>query len=150
MKKGFLFIALMFITMIGFSQVVDPASFTFSAKKKTANVYEVIMTVTLEKGWHIYSQNTGKGGPLPTKITFKANPLITLDGKIIEKGKLQKSFDENFKTNVLQYSNTVVFVQVVKVKAGIKTNITGNIQYMLCNDKSCLAPTKKTFDIKLN
>jgi len=130
------------------AQVQNPVQWKFEAKKKGAD-YEIVITATVDKPWHIYSQNTGKGGPVPTNITFKKNPLVTLSGKVIETGKLEKVYDKNFSTDVLFYSNKVVFTQLVKVKAGVKTNVSGTVEYMVCDDEQCLPPTKKTFDIKL-
>ncbi len=148
MKK----IILLFLFSVGIlalqAQVKDPVKWKYEAKKK-GDAYEVIITANVEKPWHIYSQNTGKGGPIPTKITFKTNPLVKAEGAAKETGKLEKIYDKNFGTDVLFYSNNVVFTQAVKVKAGVKTNVSGTVEYMVCDDEQCLPPTKKTFDIKL-
>ncbi len=130
------------------AQVQNPVKWKYEAKK-VGSTYNVIITATVDNHWHIYSQNTGKNGPVPTTITFKTNPLVTLVGKVKEAGKLEKIYDKNFQTDVLFYSNKVVFIQTIKVKAGIKTNISGIVEYMVCDDEKCLPPTKKTFDIKL-
>ena len=141
--------ALFSVTMLATNaQVQNPVKWKYEAKKKGAN-YEVVITATVDKPWHIYSQNTGKNGPVPTTITFKTNPLITLNGKVKEAGKLEKIYDKNFQTDVLFYSGSVVFTQTIQVKAGVKTNISGTVEYMVCDDEKCLPPTKKTFDIKL-
>jgi DsbC/DsbD-like thiol-disulfide interchange protein len=131
------------------AQPKDPVTWTYQAIKKNDKSYDLIITATLPKPWHIYSQNTGDGGPIPTKINFNANPLIIKEGKIIETGKLVKTYDENFKTNVLYYSDKVVFTQSIKLKTAAKTTVTGKFEYMVCNDEMCLPPTKKTFAIKL-
>jgi thiol:disulfide interchange protein DsbD len=147
--KKIVFAALM---LVGFStlhtQVKNPVQWQFEAKKKGVD-YEIVLTATVDKPWHIYSQNTGKNGPVPTTFSFKKNPLVTISGKVIETGKLEKVYDKNFSTDVLFYSNKVVFVQLVKVKAGVKTNVSGTVEYMVCDDEQCLPPTKKAFDIKL-
>lgn len=148
MKKVYTLLLSFFVVAATFAQATN-ITWTFVSKKKSADTYEIVVTANVAKPWHIYSQNTGDGGPLPTKFTFNANPLVTIVGKTAEKGKLVKTHDKNFNTNVLFYSNTVTFTQTVKVKAGVKTNLTGNVNYMLCDDEKCLAPTKKTFDIKL-
>ncbi|MFL9484771.1 protein-disulfide reductase DsbD domain-containing protein [Chitinophagaceae bacterium LWZ2-11] len=148
--KKFLLVSL--LSVVGFAvqaQIKDPVIWKYEAKKKAAGVYELTITATVESPWHIYSQNTGKGGPVATAFTYKANPLVTLDGKTKENGKLEKVFDKSFNTNVLYYSNTVTFVQTVKVKGGVKTNVSGVVEYMVCDDEQCLPPTKKPFDIKL-
>jgi thiol:disulfide interchange protein DsbD len=151
MKKTLtLFFAFAFCLFnFAFAQPKDPVSWTYEAKKKTDKTYDLVITATLPKPWHIYSQNTGDGGPIPTQISFNANPLIVKEGKVIETGKLIKTFDENFKTNVLYYSDKVVFTQSIKLKTAAKTTITGKVDYMTCNDQLCLPPTKKAFTIKL-
>lgn len=131
------------------AQPKDPVAWTYTAKKKTDKTYDIIITATLPKPWHIYSQNTGSDGPVPTSISFNANPLITKEGKVTEGGKLEKTYDENFKTNVLFYSNKVTFTQAIKLKTAAKTTIGGKIEYMVCNDQMCLPPKKISFSVKL-
>lgn len=149
MKKLFFILSVVASFSFAFAQPKSPVSFNFEAKKKSLGVYEIIITSTVPEPWHIYSQNTDKGGPIPTKITFKPNPLIKLESKIKEVGKLQKIFDKTFGVNVMYYSNSVQFIQTIKVKAGIKTNIIGTIEYMVCDDKECLPPKKQNFELTL-
>lgn len=130
-------------------QIRYPATWFFAAKKKTADTYEVTLTAVVEKPWHIFSQNTGKGGPIPTRVSFKANALQSVVGKTKEVGKLQKAFDQNFNTDVLFYSNKVQFMQAVRVKGAAKTTLSGTVEYMVCDDTQCLPPTKKSFDLTL-
>ena len=149
MKKILLSAIFGFIALAVSAQIKNPVSWTFESKKKASGMYDVIITANVEKGWHIYSQNTGSNGPIPTKITFKQNPLVSIAGKIAEKGKIEKFYDKNFKTNVLYYANKVVFVQSIKNKNNVKTNIVGTVEYMVCDDSQCLPPKKQSFDIKL-
>lgn len=149
MKKIVFVFALMFFFSYIHAQIKDPVSWKYEAVKKSGDTYELVITATVEKPWHIYSQNTGAGGPVPTNFTFKKNPLVDLSGKTQEVGKLQKTYDNNFKTNVLYYSGQVVFKQLVKVKGNVKTNVSGVVEYMVCDDQQCLPPTKKSFEIKL-
>ena len=149
MKKITLTLFSVVITAIAIGQMKNPVSWDYAAKKKTANTYEVTLTATVEHPWHIYSQNTGKGGPVPTTVSFKTNPLVIKSGSVKEIGKLEKVFDKNFNTNVLFYSNQVQFVQTVKVKGNAKTNLSGMIEYMVCDDSQCLPPVKKSFELKL-
>ncbi len=132
------------------AQPKDPVTWTYTATKKSNNVYDVVIKANLPKPWHIYSQNTGDGGPIPTKITFNKNPLINFIGKIVEVGNLEKKYDENFKTNVLNYSNEVSFVQTIKLKVAAKTRIVAKVEYMVCDDEKCLPPTTKQFSININ
>ncbi len=150
MKKLSITVAFAFITALAFGQIENPVSWSYEAKKKTENTYEIILTAVFEHPWHLYSQNTEKGGPIPTEIKFKPNPLVTVKpGKLKEIGKLEKTKDDNFGVMVSSYSEKVQFVQTVTVKGKVKTNIAGTIEYMVCNDVKCLPPTKKSFDLKL-
>ena len=149
MKKLILLMVVIATGVLGFAQNKDHVSWKFESKKKAANEYTIIITATLDKPWHIYSQNSGKEGPIPTSFSFKKNPLISLLGKTSETGKQEKSYDDLFKTQVIYYNNIVVFTQSIKLKGVVKTTFTGTVDYMLCNDKECTPPTKKTFDISL-
>ncbi|MCK9402975.1 MAG: hypothetical protein M0Q26_06225 [Chitinophagaceae bacterium] len=153
MKKIFATLVLTMTAGFVFSQAQNPVSWTYEAKKKTADSYEIILTATVEHPWHIYSQHTGKGGPIATEIRFKPNPLVIVQkGTAKEIGKLEKTMDSNFGPKpiaVSYYSNKVVFVQSVKLKGNIKTNVSGIVEYMVCDDSRCLPPVKKSFDLKL-
>lgn len=147
-----LFLSLVAICSISFVQAQlkkDPVTWTFTVSKKSADTYVVTASAQVPKPWHIYSQNTPAGGPVPTSVKFKANPLVTLVGKTKEAGKMQKVYDENFGVDVLYYSNELVLSQEVKVKNKVKTTLSGTVEYMVCDDKECLPPTRKTFEVSL-
>jgi hypothetical protein len=50
---------------------------------------------------------------------------------------------------VKYYSDKVEFTQTIIVKGKAKTNVSGTVEYMVCNDERCLPPNVKSFDIKL-
>ena len=153
MKKLVTVIVFTCLASLSFAQVENPVSWSYEAKKKSANTYEIVITANVESPWHIYSQNTGKGGPIATEIKFKPNPLVTVPAaKPKEMGKIEKVMDNNFGTQPVQvsyFSDKVQFVQTVTVKGNVKTNLAGTVEYMVCNDSKCLPPTKKSFDLKL-
>jgi thiol:disulfide interchange protein DsbD len=129
------------------AQVKNPVQWAFSSKKISADRYEVHLTATIEKGWHIYSQTTPDGGPVPTSIEYLKNPLFTLDGTTKEVGKMEQHNEPLFGVDVKQFSNKVDFVQVVKLKSKAKTVLNGSIEFMTCNDHECLPPKAIKFSI---
>lgn len=131
-----------------FAQLKDPVKWSATSRKK-ANGYEVVLMATLPKPWHIYSQNTGEGGPVATNFKFTKNPLLTFDGGVREVGKLKENYDKLFDTKVKYYADKVDFVQTVKVRGNVKTNVNVTVEYMTCDDSQCLPPTKKTFNVSL-
>ena len=150
MKKFAFVFLLIVITGHVFSQVKNPVKWSFASKKINETTYEVSLTATLDPAWHIYSQTTPEGGPSATTISFTKNPLVTLDGEAKEVGKLEQKHEELFGVDVKQFSNKVIFVQSVKLKAKAKTAINGTIEFMTCNNKECLPPTTQKFSVTLN
>lgn len=150
MKKTVLTMATFVVfCSLSFAQVKDPVHWSFSSKKINATTYEIHLAASIESGWHTYSQTTPEGGPIPTSITFTKNPLVTLTGSIKEIGKLEQHNEPLFGVDVKQFSNKVDFVQTIKLKATVKTNVTGSIEFMVCNDKECLPPKTEKFSIDL-
>src|SRR4051812_36024123 len=149
MKKTALLIILFFTAVSGMGQLKDSFQWNFLAVKKADKIYEVTFTATIAKPWHIYSQLTPAGGPVATKIEYKTNPLMTVNGKAKENGSLKNVHDKYFGVDVKYFDDQVVFVQTVNLKSNVKTNISGTIEYMVCNDEECLPPKKVPFDLKL-
>lgn len=130
------------------AQIESPVKWDYSAKKISEKMYELHITANLDGNWHIYAQDAGEG-PEPTSFSFAANPLVKLDGQVKESGKLEKSYDPNFKSVLKFYSNKVDFIQKVKMKSSASTLVKGTVSYMVCNDKKCLPPKEIPFSIKL-
>jgi hypothetical protein len=143
---------LLTLAVIGFAVAraqERPVSWNFSAKKIADKTYEVHMTANISGDWHLYAQNVGVDGPFPTAFTFTKNPLLTVDGKPKELGKLIRKKEDVWDGIVNYYEKTVDFVQVVKVKGSAKTNLSGKVEFMVCNDEKCLPPTEVPFSVNI-
>ena len=128
----------------------NPVSWSFSAKKVDDKTYEVHMTANIQPGWHLYSQNQPDDAiAVPTGFTINNNPLLKLDGKVKEMGTMEKFHDKKLDVSANQYSNKVDFVQVVKLKANAKTNVTDSVEFQTCNDEKCLPPKTVNFSVAL-
>ena len=137
--KKVLFIALLAVAGSAVRAQVNPIGWEFTAKKTADKTYEVHMKATIPAGWHLYSQVQPEDAiAIPTQFTINPNPLISADGKITEKGKMEKFHDAKLDISANQFSGSVDFVQVVKLKANAKTNVTGTVQFQTCNDQKCL------------
>ena len=129
---------------------LNPVSWTFTAKKISDKVYEVRLKATMQNGWHLYSQTQPDDAiAIPTTFTLNNNPVLKLEGKIKEVGKMQKYHDAKLAISANQYASKVDFVQMVKLKANVKTNLTGNVEYQTCDDKKCLPPKTVNFSIAI-
>lgn len=146
-KLLFSFVFLMVAGASAFAQL-NPVSWAFNSKKIGDKTYEVRMTATMQPGWHLYSQVQPEDAiAIPTDIQFNKNPLISLNGAIKEVGKMEKFKDDKLGVAANQYAKKVEFVQVVKLKANAKTNLTGTIEYQTCDDEKCLPPKKVNFNL---
>jgi len=128
----------------------NPVSWSFTAKKVGDKLYEVHMKATIQTSWHLYSQTQPEDAiAIPTEFVIKANPLYTLDGKIKEVGKMEVMHDKELGVSANQYSTSVDFVQKIKLKANVKTNFSGTVEYQTCDDHKCLPPKTVPFNIAI-
>ena len=148
MRRIFLSL-LLSIPFASFAQVQNPVSWSFTSKKIGEGNHEIHLTATIQPGWHIYSQTTPAGGPLPTTIKFNMNALVKMDGTAKEDGKIEQRYEPLFNVDVKQFSKKVDFIQSVSIKGKVQTSVTGSIEYMVCNDKECLAPKEVSFSISI-
>ena len=147
--------SLFFFSMLLFSLVtaqaqnnLHPIAWQYSAKKIAERTYEVHLTAQLEAGWHAYSQQQPKDAVAqPTQIHFKSNPLISITGKVREVGTMEKWKDDASGIMANQYANQVDFVQIVRLKAKVKTNVSGSLTYQVCTNEMCLPPKTDAFSI---
>ena len=129
----------------------NPVTWTFTSKKLPNGNYEIYMTATIDKGWHLYSQTQPDDAiASPTTFTITSNPLIEMVGKVEEIGKMQKFHDKELDFSANQYSEKVDFVQTIKLKGKVKTNFNGSVEYTTCDDKKCLPPKTVNFKVALN
>jgi thiol:disulfide interchange protein DsbD len=150
MKKILLSVVLIAGVLFAQAQFTNPVQWTFTSKKIADKTFEVYLTANIQSGWHLYSQNQPKDAVnIPTEVLFNKNPLVAIDGKTAEVGKMELYQDKKLKISANQYANKVIFVQKVKVKSAAKTTISGSVEYQTCDDKKCLPPKKELFKVAL-
>ncbi|MEI9917324.1 MAG: protein-disulfide reductase DsbD domain-containing protein [Bacteroidota bacterium] len=116
----------------------------FSSIQKSGSEWKLLMTATVDRGWHVYSQSIEEGGPMPTSVVFDKDAGYKLVGKTIESGDVKKSYDSTFMMDVALYEDKVVFSQRVKVRSKMK--ITGQVSYSVCSEQTCV-PGETRFSI---
>jgi hypothetical protein len=148
MKKIFLFAFIISSVNLLTAQTSKQVNWTYTTKKIADKTYEVHMTASINGDYHLYAQDAGGDGPIPTAFSFSKNPVLQLNGKVKEVGSLVKKFDKTWNHDLKYYEKNVDFVQVVKLKANIKTDLIGKVEFMVCNDRQCLPPAD--VEIKVN
>ena len=153
MKTLFTTAALFFLGCCAYAQnpyAQSPVSWNFSSKKVSDKTFEVHLTANIQPGWHLYSQEQPDDAiAIPTSVKINNNPLLKLDGKVKEVGSMEKYKDKILGISAHQYSKTVDFIQLVKMKSNAMTNVSGSVAFQTCDDKKCLPVKTVNFNIAL-
>ena len=145
MKNIILLFALSTLSTIGYSQI-NPVSWQFRLEKVDQTTHQLICEATIDAGWFVYSQFLNPDeGPIPTKITIDENDEVTVVGKSEETGGRKEGMDPIFEMMIVKFGKKAVFSQ--KIKVGNAQVVTGNIEYMTCDDEQCLPPTTESFEL---
>ncbi len=148
-KKLVLTVSLVLTALFSFGQILNPASWKFSAEVHSDTEATLKMEATVEPGWHIYSTTlSGDDGPLPTEFIFKPSKQFSLIGGVVEPAP-KVEFDPNFQMEVKYFSNKVVFKQKIIYNSKIRFPVTGEVSWMLCDDTRCLPPEYLDFTIDI-
>jgi DsbC/DsbD-like thiol-disulfide interchange protein len=149
MKKLTVFLMAV-MAVFGAQAQLNPVNWSFTSKKIADKTYEIHLTATMQPGWHLYSQVQPEDAvAIPTGFKLNSNPLLALNGNIKEVGKMEKFHDAKLEVSANQYAGKVDFVQVVKLKGNVKTNLTGSVEFQTCDDKKCLPPKTVNFSIAI-
>ena len=145
-KLYFLFFALVAFTSTQ-AQILDPSKWTSRTEKISGNEFNLIFEGTIDDGWHIYSQWTPDGGPLPMEVTIKnAKNNFQLVGKAQE-SKTKKQFNPVFEVDEIYWEKKVTITQKVKVINEKLTSIDATLEFQICKE-SCINQDKN-FTFKL-
>lgn len=109
---------------------------------------EIVVTATIDKGWHLYSINNAEDlGPVPTAIAIAKIRGLKLKGKFREDEPIN-AYDPNFGTHVAYHENRVEFRQKVKIRKTKQINL--KVFYMVCDDSQCLPPIEVSLSIDIH
>ena len=138
MKRLLTFLFFISISISLFSQVVDPVSWDYSVKKTGDNTAELIFEADINGNWHLYAQNFDEGGPVRTNFQFDESDNFELVGETSESPAPKEEYDELFEMDVKYFSDHATFTQKIKLLTDKSFNITGNIEYQVCEADKCV------------
>lgn len=135
-----------FNSLMLFSQMpADPATWTFKVEKSTGDEATLVFDVKFEKGWHMYSQFTADGGPLPAVFTMDSVNCFQKTGSVTEPVPVTE-FDSLFGVTVKYFIEAATFKQKIKLN-GKSCNIKGKIEYQACKEACIFYSKEFTFYI---
>ena len=146
MKKLISSIMLALIALVAQAQILTPVKWKIKLDDKGgAPEKEIVFTATADKGWHLYDMNLPEGGPVSTSFTFETLNGAELIGQPVPSVKPTTVYDEQFAMNLRWYPGTVSFIQKLKVTDPAKFKVEGEVEFMACNDETCLPPDQISF-----
>lgn len=146
MKKLISSIMLALIALAAQAQILTPVKWKIKLDDKGgAPEKEIVFTATADKGWHLYDMNLPEGGPVSTSFTFETLNGAELIGQPVPSVKPTTVYDEQFAMNLRWYPGTVSFIQKLKVTDPAKFKVEGEVEFMACNDETCLPPDQIPF-----
>jgi thiol:disulfide interchange protein len=120
-------------------QKLGHTSWSYSIKQNGCEA-ELIATAMIDDGWYIYSQfQPNEDGPIATSFKFKTSADYELIGKVSE-GKAKSKYMEGFDGNYNIFEHTVTFKQKIKIKGKKDFTVTGEMEFMQCDESMCLPP----------
>ena len=134
------FVALATVTLQ--AQIQTPVRVKVALEKVSDTEVQVVYSLTMDRGWHVYSMNLPEDGP--TSAAFVAEKLegAKLNGALKAEGKEHEAYDQNFDMTLRYFEKEVRFVQMVTLSGGPYL-IKGYLEYGACNDENCLPPAKE-------
>lgn len=148
MRHLAILITAILLSTASYAQIMKPVHWSWQAQKVKEGEYKLVFTALIDKPWHTYGINIPDGGPVRTSFTYDKNGDVQTVGKMTESGpKMKDAMDDVFQIKLRYFEEKAVFEQTVKAKKG--TKVTGTLEFMACDDKSCLAPERKKFEITI-
>ena len=141
---------LFFISLLGFfssvAQIVNPVNWEKSIKTTSETSGEIIFTATIDDGWHMYGlELPAESGIQATTVEWNTLEGVKLVGELTPSRPAHEAFDAVMDMKLSWWEKDITLTQKFDI-TDKSYKIIGNIKYMVCNDKTCQAPTKEAFE----
>jgi thiol:disulfide interchange protein DsbD len=149
LKKVFLLSFLLFLLTQTYSQVLEPAKWSWSASKKIVKIgdeIELIFKVEIEDNWYVYANDFDpECGPLLTKVSFTPSASFKTVGELKAINPKTKH-DEAFGCDVKIFEHNGEFRQKIKVLSE-NLKISGEYDGQTCTEAGKCIPFDGEFTI---
>ncbi|MBP7407536.1 MAG: hypothetical protein KA941_02140 [Flavobacteriales bacterium] len=138
---------LSFLGLLAPAHPAAPVAWSFEAHAQKDGVVLVELLAKVEDGWHLYATTLpSAGGPLPTIFRFTPSNSYAIVGELQEPAPVEE-YDANFGMLVRHHSGEPRFVLAIEPSGGTPFVVEGELEYMVCNEKTCLPPVTVPFRI---
>lgn len=148
-KRQMLMLLGLMMTLITSAQMLEPIKWNATLHQGDDGNSEIVLSASLERGWHLYGLSLPEGGPNQTSISFDLPEGVKLNGTIVPSCPAIEKFDPIFQLPLSWWDSDVSFTQKLTTPADASGNIVVGVRFQGCNDETCTAPTKKEFTLQL-
>ncbi|MBA6152907.1 protein-disulfide reductase DsbD family protein [Gelidibacter maritimus] len=149
MRTIFLYFLLVSLTWTtAKAQVLDPVKWSTSVEKISDTEYDLISTATIDRGWHLYSQEVPEDGPIPTTFMYDTGKDVELIGNTTEEEGRTVN-DPVFNMRIKYFDDSAEFRQRINILNKELSIVKGEVEFMVCDDMRCLPPAYIDLDFDL-
>ncbi len=147
--KGVLVVLFGFLAMSAITAQTDesPVVWSQEVNQISDTEFELVLTAEIMSGWHVYSQHTPPGGPLPTEFTYVgAGESYELLGDT-EESETETAFSDIFEVDETFFKNEARFTQKIRITDKDLQQVRLDLFYQVC--KEVCIPVEETFYFSL-
>src|SRR5690606_23225909 len=149
MRNIFLYFLLVSLTWTtAKAQVLEPVKWSTSVEKISDTEYDLISKATIDRGWHLYSQEVPEDGPIPTTFIYDTGKDAELIGNTTEEEGRTVN-DPVFNMRIKYFDDSAEFRQRINVLNKELSIVKGEEEFMVCDDMRCLPPAYIDLDFDL-
>ena len=126
----------------------NPVTWNWSLNDDGDGTKTLVFDATVDEGFHLYDLGPYEGGPTPTSFTFTTEGDVELIGSVGYGTEPIRANDDIFGMEIGSFTGTARFIQKFRHQGNAGINVT--IEWMCCNDVSCIPPTDEEFTIDLS
>ncbi len=129
---------------------MNPVKWTTSVERTCDGEAVLVFKAKIDESWHLYSQIATPDGPVATSFKFTAAGNYKADGKTIESKPITKKEPVFDNAELRFFEGKAEFRQKIKILSKQKFSVKAAVEYMTCNDKQCLPPDTKEFELAID
>ena len=152
MKTNSLIFALLFIPSMVIGQFENPVdvSAAVAQSARSGEVVDIMVDLTMDDEWHVYSVHDTVDGPLPTEISVSGDGIQEV-GRVDEPKPISK-FDEGFGKTTYSHAGNTQFSIPVRLSNNLEPgdiDATVLVFYQVCNNALCYPPREVTVPVTI-
>lgn len=141
-----LFLLVSFVCQLAFAQMHNPVHFSVRQQKISDTEFEIVFSGDIEDGWHVYSTDNKKGGPINAELTLEHQQGVKTKGALRAIGNVKRVAEEMFDMEVSYMEGKATFSQRFVITEPTY-EVSGYLTYGACNTntKQCIPPADVEF-----